>query len=148
MKRWRNQRCEKCCKTNRGIELGVQESYYSILNLAGSGTWTRNSLFKDHSIPTNMPKRFLDRKSKGRVSEEIAGIDEKLKNVTKDHRWGTHRTRASAGEKIETPQLEPTRTMKFLAPGRLLKIETGTMILDELCKRLSTLGRNVENERD
>jgi ATP-dependent RNA helicase DOB1 len=62
-----------------------------------------------------------------RVREEIAGIDEKLKNVSKEStEYGKLIERARRLEKeLKRHELEPTRAMKFLTPGRLLKIRNG-----------------------
>ena len=105
-------------------------SYYSILNLLkrASGTMDAEFViqrsFHSYQHAKAVPGMKVER---DRVREEIAGIDEKLKNVTKEStEYGVLIERARRLEKeLKRHELEPTRTMKFLTPGRLLKIRNG-----------------------
>ena len=105
-------------------------SYYSILNLLkrASGTMDAEFViqrsFHSYQHAKAVPGMKVER---DRVREEIAGIDEKLKNVSKEStEYGKLIERARRLEKeLKRHELEPTRAMKFLTPGRLLKIRNG-----------------------
>jgi len=105
-------------------------SYYSILNLLkrASGTMDAEFViqrsFHSYQHAKAVPGMKIERE---RVREEISRIDENLKNVSKEStEYGLLIERARRLEKeLKRHELEPTRAMKFLTPGRLLKIRNG-----------------------
>ena len=105
-------------------------SYYSILNLLKSASGTMDAefviqrSFHSYQHAKAVPLMKVER---NRILEDISNIDEKLKGISKEStEYGTLIERARRIEKeLKSSELEPNRAMKFLTPGRLIKVRNG-----------------------